>query len=120
MPILLPLAALSCSKDGPRQESARYELDWAAAYEYPLNDMQYRGVGLMLVQGRMDDDLNLSSSGIVASLVMYAPAGGTELLPTGIYDLAAGDDSPLMMLGSRDAAGNIVGSFVAEIGRAHV
>ena len=114
MPILLPLAALSCSKDGLRQDVTRYEPDWAAAYEYPLNDLQYRGVGLMLVQGRMDDDLNLSSSGVVASLVMYAPAGCTELLPAGTYDLAAGDDSPQMMLGSRDAAGNIIGSFIAE------
>ena len=114
MPILLPLAAFSCSKDGPRQDVTRYEPDWAAAYEYPLNDLQYRGVGLMLVQGRMDDDLNLSSSGVVASLVMYAPAGCTELLPAGTYDLAAGDDSPQMMHGSRDAAGNIIGSFIAE------
>ena len=114
MPILLPLLALSCSKDGLRQEVTRYEPDWAAAYEYPLSASQYRGVGLMLVQGRMDDDLNLSSSGVVASLVMYAPAGGTGLLPTGTYDLAAGDDSPLMMMGSRDASGNLVGSFIAE------
>ncbi len=114
MPFLLSLAALSCSKDGIRQDAVRYEPDWAAAYEYPLPDGQYRGIGLMLVQGRMDDDLNLSSSGVVASLMMYAPAGGTEMLPAGTYDLAAGDDSPLMMMGSRDAEGNLVGSFVAE------
>ena len=114
IPFLLPFLVLSCSKDGLRAEVARYEPTWAAAYEYPLNSGEYRGVGLMLVQGRTDDDLNLSSPGVVASLVMFAPAGDGALLPAGTYDLAAGDEDPLIMMGSRDASGNLVGSFVAE------
>jgi len=113
-PLLLAVAALSCTKAGDHRDVVRYEPDWAAVYEYPLDGTEHRGVGLMLVQGRTDEDLNLSSTGVVASLVLCVPIGGTEFLPSGTYDLAPEDDSPMLMFGTRDESGGVVGSFVAE------
>ncbi len=112
--VLLASMPSACGKSDYPKEVVRYEPTWAAAYEYPVDGSEYRGVALMLVQGRTDDELNLSSPGVAALLVLYAPVDDTRLLPPGTYNLAADDAEPLMMLGFRDDSGNITGSFVAE------
>ncbi len=106
--------ALSCGKFGTSGDASCYEPTWVAAYECPLDIEGYRGIGLMLVQGRTDDDLRLNSSGAAASLVLGARIYDDGILPEGVYGPDAGDGGCLLMPGSRGESGYIEGSSVAE------
>lgn len=112
--VLLPAIALSCSKFGTSGDASRYEAAWAAAYACPLDVDGYQGVGLILVQGRTDDDLRLNSSGAVASLILGARRHDAGILPEGIYESAGEGGEYLLISGFRGEAERISGSSVAE------
>ncbi len=112
--LLLQAIALSCSKFGSSGDAVRYEPTWVAAYACPLGIEGYQGIGLIMVQGRTDEDLRLNSSGAVASLILGTRSRDAGILPEGVYVSGVGDGESLLISGVRGETERVAGSSVAE------
>ena len=88
--ILVSLIAISCSKSDMVMVMDRelvYEMEWAEAYlvqndEEGGEECFYR---LVMFYGRMDEDLNLISTGAKVSIALKAPENESVTLPEGRY-----------------------------------
>lgn len=102
------LAFSACSKMDSDDKLIVYEPTWAAVYDHPVGADGSDTIGLVLVQGRTDDDFSFTSSGAALSLVLHA--GNAEiLLPEGEYDSEDGGH----LSKSCASVGKMV-SFIAE------
>lgn len=102
-------ALVACSKMERAADTVLYEPTWVAVYDYPVSREGVCGVGLVLVQGRTDDDFSFTSPGAALSLKLHAPQS-SGLLPVGEYDSDdVGDSRSIICSSTGDKA-----SFVAE------
>ncbi len=103
------LALVACSKMERDADTILYEPTWAAVYDYPVSKDGICGLGLVLVQGRTDDDFSFTSPGAALSLKLHAPQL-SGLLPVGEYDSESlGDGRSIVCSSTGDNA-----SFMVE------
>ena len=116
--IVLMLAAAflsgACDKMGLSDDAVSYEPTWAAVYDYPVSKDDCCGLGLLLVQGRTDDELfSFTSPGAALSLQLCV-SSDTDLIPEGVYSSSTDLSCPSILCPPAGSPFKYGTSFVAE------